>query len=424
MFVPRRTRPENGNPYFCRDKYAVGIIPGSPLDAGCDVLANCVGYAAGRFNEIIGLNCFVHFRYAPDPDQWIARARTEGLQTGTEPQLGAVAVWRHHVAVVEEIHADGSITTSESGYGCANPFWTSKRNKGSGSWDGDGFLGFIYQPSGGEIMSDQKFGIDISYCQTSIDWSKVDAQFAIIKAGQRNYTDPMFESHYAGATKRGIPVGAYWFLDKTSLTEDAARKEADEFIARLRGKQFAYPVFLDLEDPAHFDLGKERVSALIRAFLGRVEAAGFWVGLYGSYSSLTTYTAEDIRSRYTIWLAHWGVKKSPYAGAYGIWQYGVEKSKSNAAWEAIKATVSDKDEAARLDSLLTAGVLSNCSLPGIKGDVDVDYCYVDYPKLIKEKGLNGYGKPEPTPAPTPAKETLDITMEFGGKTYSGTLTEK
>lgn len=238
-------------------------------------------------------------------------------------------------------------------------------------------------------MSDQKFGIDISYCQTSIDWSKVDAQFAIIKAGQRNYTDPMFESHYAGATKRGIPVGAYWFLDKTSLTEDAARKEADEFIARLRGKQFAYPVFLDLEDPAHFDLGKERVSAIIRAFLGRVEAAGFWVGLYGSYSSLTTYTAEDIRSRYTIWLAHWGVKKSPYPGAYGVWQYNVGKA------------------------------------TGVTGDCDLDYSYVDYPKLIKEKGLNGYGKPpEPTPTPTPAKETLDITIEFGGKTYSGTLTEK
>ena len=422
MFKPRLTRPEAGNPYYCRDKYAVGIIPGKPTDAGCDVLANCVGYAAGRFNEIIGQNCFVHFRYAPDPDQWIARAQAEGLRTCSEPQLGAVAVWQHHVAVVEEIHADGSITTSESGYGCANPFWTSKRSRSGGSWGGEGFLGFIYQPSGGEIMSDQKFGIDISYCQTSIDWSKVDAQFAIIKAGQRNYTDPMFESHYAGATKRGIPVGAYWFLDKTSLTEDAARKEADEFIARLRGKQFAYPVFLDLEDPAHFDLGKERVSALIRAFLGRVEAAGFWVGLYGSYSSLITYTAEDIRSRYTIWLAHWGVKKSPYTGAYGIWQYGVEKSKSNAAWEAIKATVSDKDEAARLDSLLTAGVLSNCSLPGIKGDVDVDYCYVDYPKLIKEKGLNGYGKP-PKP-PEPEKKTKYVELAIDGTTYAGTLTEK
>lgn len=395
MFVPRLAKPRRNNVYYNTPDnggIAVGIIHGSPLDDECDVLANCVGYAAGRFNEIFGLGEYHYFAYAPNPYGWIEAAKAQGLRTGDKPELGAVIVWHKHVAIVEQMNEDGTIVTSESGYGCENAFWITKRSNDDGCWNGTAlgrFYGFIYQPSGGEIMSDQKFGIDISYCQTSIDWSKVDAQFAIIKAGQRNYTDPMFESHYAGATKRGIPVGAYWFLDKTSLTEDAARKEADEFIARLRGKQFAYPVFLDLEEKAHFDLGKERVSALIRAFLERVEAAGFWVGLYGSYSSLITYTAEDIRSRYTIWLAHWGVKKSPYAGAYGVWQYNVGKA------------------------------------TGVAGDCDLDYSYVDYPKLIKEKGLNGYGKPpEPTPTPTPAKETLDITMEFGGKTYSGTLTEK
>ena len=153
MFTPRLTKPEKGNKYY--NTIANGgistAIVGSPTDAGCNVLANCVGYAAGRFNEIIGQNCFVHFRYAPDPDQWIVLAQAEGLRTGSEPQLGAVAVWRHHVAIVEEIHADGSITTSESGYGCANPCWTSKRVKGSGNWSAGSeyrFLGFIYLPEG------------------------------------------------------------------------------------------------------------------------------------------------------------------------------------------------------------------------------------------------------------------------------------
>ena len=382
MFKPRLTRPEAGNPYYCRGKYAVGIIPGSPLDAGCDVLANCVGYAAGRFNEIIGQNCFVHFRYAPDPDQWIARAQAEGLQSGTEPQLGAVAVWRHHVAIVEEIHADGSITTSESGYGCANPFWTSKRSKNGGSWGGEGFLGFIYQP---EVS--MKKGIDISYCQPKVDWQKVTADFCLIQIGGgavRRQKDTMYESHYAGAKSRGIPVGAYWFTWARTVAE--AEEEADLCISLLKGKQFEYPIFLDLEQEAIYKTGKANVSAIIRAFLSKVEKAGYWVGLYCNPDVLVHYCEADIPKRYSIWLAQWDVSAPTYP--CGIWQ-------PNTAQTA-----------------------------GFPEPVDQDICYIDYESQIKSKGLNGYGKPEPTPAPTPAKDTLDITIAFGGKTYSGTLTEK
>lgn len=380
-FVPRLSRPEAGNPYYCRDKYAVGISPGSPLDAGCDVLANCVGYAAGRFNEIIGRGCFVYWQYAPDPDQWIARAQTEGLRTGSEPQLGAVAVWTHHVAVVEQINADGSITTSESGYGCANPFWISHRSRGGGNWGGEGFLGFIYQPKEEKKMTQ---GIDISYCQTQVHWEEVTAGFVIIKAGQRDFTDPMFESHYKGAKAEGIPCGAYWYLD--ALTVEDSKKEADAFLQRLAGKQFEYPVFLDLENEAQFRLGKDKVSALIRAFLQKVESAGYWVGLYGNLSSLTYYTDDDIKKRYSIWLAQWDVSKPTYGGAYGIWQHAVGKA------------------------------------DGIAGDCDLDYCYIDYPTQIKAKGLNGYGKP-PKP-PESEKKTKYVELGIDGVTYAGTLTEK
>lgn len=381
MFKPRLTRPEAGNPYYCRDKYAVGIIPGKPTDAGCDVLANCVGYAAGRFNEIIGRGCFVYWKYAPDPDQWIARAQADGLRPGSEPELGAVAVWSHHVAIVEQINADGSITTSESGYGCANPFWISHRSRGGGNWGGEGFLGFIYQPKEEKKMTQ---GIDISYCQTQVHWEEVTAGFVIIKAGQRDFTDPMFESHYKGAKAEGIPCGAYWYLD--ALTVEDSKKEADAFLQRLAGKQFEYPVFLDLENEAQFRLGKDKVSALIRAFLQKVESAGYWVGLYGNLSSLTYYTDDDIKKRYSIWLAQWDVSKPTYGGAYGIWQHAVGKA------------------------------------DGIAGDCDLDYCYIDYPTQIKAKGLNGYGKP-PKP-PESEKKTKYVELGIDGVTYAGTLTEK
>ena len=55
-FTPRLSRPEAGNPYYNtrgNGGYS-NAIKGKPTDPGCDVLANCVGYAYGRFNEIGG----------------------------------------------------------------------------------------------------------------------------------------------------------------------------------------------------------------------------------------------------------------------------------------------------------------------------------------------------------------------------------
>jgi surface antigen len=161
-FKPRLTAPEAGNKYYNRiasGGYS-GAILGNPRMSGCDTLANCVGYAAGRFNEIIGKNKFVYFQYPPNAEDFYDTAIQQGLKVGQVPQLGSIIVWAKgktwtsadgagHVAVVEKINADGSIITSESGYGCANPFWTSHREKGGGNW-GAGteyrFLGFVYQP--------------------------------------------------------------------------------------------------------------------------------------------------------------------------------------------------------------------------------------------------------------------------------------
>lgn len=224
-----------------------------------------------------------------------------------------------------------------------------------------------------------KQGIDISYCQTNVNWDQVTAEFVIVRAGYGRYAyqkDNMFEQHYDGAKRRGIPVGAYWY--SYAMSPEEARLEADACLAVLKGKQFEYPIYYDVELQKQFALGKEKVSAIIRAFLERVEAAGYWVGLYGSYSSLITYTDESIRRRYAIWLAHWGVQQSPYPDQYGIWQYNVGRA------------------------------------AGVTGDCDLDYSYVDYPALIKAKGLNGFGKPDES-------ESITAEITLNGVTYTGTL---
>lgn len=268
----------------------------------------------------------------------------------------------------------------------------------NGKWHGDEVHGNstvtddFYKYFGGEDMK----GIDVSVHNGNIDWQKVKSagiDFAILRAGYgrlASQKDEKFEQNYKNAKAAGIPVGAYWY--SYAMTPEEAELEADVFLSVIKGKQFEMPVYFDLEEKKQFDLGKEQVSAIMRAFLSKVEASGYFVGLYGSASSLTTHTADDIKSRYTIWLAHW-VQQTNYNGAYGIWQYS-EKGK----------------------------------VDGISGNVDLDICYKDFPTIIKGKGLNGWGKAaNPTPAepvqPTEPNKNVSVTatIKIGNETYKGTL---
>lgn len=166
-FTPRLTKPEAGNKYYIR-KASGGWSPaiqGSPKDKDCDVLANCVGYAVGRFNEIGGYGCCKYLK-AVNAENFI-QYKDSCLEVGQTPKLGACAVWQGgstlsggdgagHVAIVEKIISATQIVTSESGYGNSKPFWTTTRNKGDGNWgEGSGykFLGFIYNPAVKESSS-------------------------------------------------------------------------------------------------------------------------------------------------------------------------------------------------------------------------------------------------------------------------------
>ena len=263
----------------------------------------------------------------------------------------------------------------------------------NGKWYGDEVHGNstvtddFYKYFGGEDMK----GIDVSVHNGNIDWQKVKnagIDFAILRAGYgrlASQKDERFEQNYSGAKAAGIPIGAYWY--SYAMSEDEAWLEADVFLSVIKGKQFEFPVYYDVEEKKQFALGKEKVSAIMQAFLERVEAAGYFVGLYGSASSLTTHTADDIKSRYTIWLAHW-CNQTNYTGAYGIWQHS---------------------EKGRVD--------------GISGNVDLDIGYKDFPTIIKGKGLNGYGAEPVLPnPPAPAAEdgiTVEVTVD--GQKYSGKL---
>ena len=238
-----------------------------------------------------------------------------------------------------------------------------------------------------------KNGIDVSRWQGQINWSAVNTDFAIIQAGfgrEVSQKDIQFEANYNGCKSRNIPCGAYWYSYANS-PEDA-EKEANACLEIIKGKKFEYPIYYDVEEQAVLNLGKARVSAIIRAFLKKVESAGYFVGLYMAASHLNSYVEDDIKNRYAVWVAHIDTTKPAYSGSYGIWQY---------SWKG--------------------------KINGINGDVDTDYAYVDYPTVIKSAGLNGYPKQQatkPTEQAVPKPTTKTVTLTIDGKTYSGTLTEK
>lgn len=203
MYKPRLTRPEKGNKFYITIN-AGGYsraIKGKPTDAQCDVLANCVGYAVGRFHEIAN-RPEMDLVDPVNAENIYANAQKHGLKVGPMPALGALVVWQKgdtlgsadgagHIAVVEQILGGGLITTSESGYGAKNPFWTGHYSSPYQYKPGYKLLGFVYQPvpTAKRAMQKGDYGEDVRELQSALAsrgylrGAEVDGDFGTITLG-------------------------------------------------------------------------------------------------------------------------------------------------------------------------------------------------------------------------------------------------
>lgn len=272
--------------------------------------------------------------------------------------------------------------------------WLGDETKGNGTITED-FYKYFGIEKATETTSILK-GIDVSYCQNEVDWDTAKASglvdFAILQAGygrETSQVDTQFERNYAACKRLGIPCGAYWF--SYAMSADEAKREAQVFLQTIKGKSFEYPVYMDLELAKQFALGKAACSAIVDAFLSVLEQSGYYAGLYCSTYYLDNYLSDSIKSRYTVWCAQYA-SKCTYQNPYGIWQYNVA---GNEEYD----------------------IIGQKSIPGIIGECDMDYCYTDYPAIIKAAGLNGFTKttqpaePKPEPTPTPEPDTEESTLQ-------------
>lgn len=207
-----------------------------------------------------------------------------------------------------------------------------------------------------------KFGIDISKWQKGFNFDKAvseGVEFVILRGAYSMGKDTCFEEFYKACKARNIPVGVYHYSMAKTVAE--AKNEANFLITNvLKGKQFEYPIYMDVEDKTQRELDKTLLTDIVVAFCETLENADYYVGIYSSASFFKSYMDESRLTPYDKWIAQWSTKCT-YSGNYGMWQFGGETN-----------------------------LVRTNKIAGVT--CDQDYAYKDYPTIIKGAGLNGYGK--------------------------------
>lgn len=224
-------------------------------------------------------------------------------------------------------------------------------------------------------------GIDISEWQEGLSLSAAKSlgyNFAILRAGYTGYgsarsknKDACFEGFYKQAKEAGMPVGAYWYSCADSAEQ--GKMEADYMYENcLKGKQFEYPIYIDVEDQHWQNTNPKGVTDGIIAFCEALENKGYYVGVYASLYWFENKIETSRLADYTKWVAAWMAEKpSVNFNAFDMWQYA-----------------------------------SSTKIARVQ--VDTDECYIDFPAIIKEVGLNGYKPAKPEPAPVPTIELAKV----------------
>lgn len=223
--------------------------------------------------------------------------------------------------------------------------------------------------------------IDVSKWQGAVDWAAVKKSgisHAMIRAGYGNslsQTDPQFRRNAAACEAQGVHWGVYWYSYAVSPAQ--ARQEARCCLQVIRGFKPTMPVAYDIEyEPGILALDNATRTAMVKAFLEEVEAAGYYGILYASTDFIRNRLNWQELACYDVWAAQYG-SACTCPLPYGIWQY----SSRNAL-----------------------------GVPGFGNSLDCNRVYKAYPDIVQCAGLNGFTKPEPDPVPDASTRKQLLTI--------------
>ena len=207
--------------------------------------------------------------------------------------------------------------------------------------------------------------IDVSRYQGEIDWAQVAAagyKGAMLKTVSTNrklskradglYIDPTFETNYRNAKAAGLDVGVYYYTYATN--KDMANAELSLLRQAVYGKELTLPVVVDVEDNKLGNLGKQSLTDLTAYALHEVEQMGFYAQLYTytNFAKAHLFVGGAALHPYDVWLADYTGKTPKVDFKYNAHQH-----------------------------------TSKGSVPGISGNVDLNVTELNYPRIIRKKGL-------------------------------------
>ena len=148
----------------------------------------------------------------------------------------------------------------------------------------------------------------------------------------------------------GLDVGVYYYTYATS--EAMADAELALLRQAVRGKELTLPVAVDVEDNKLKPMSTLDLTNLTAYALEKVEKMGFYAQLYTYTGYKYELDMARLSSRWDVWLADYTGKTPNVTFNYNAHQH-----------------------------------TSKGSVPGISGNVDLNVTTLNYPKIIRKKGL-------------------------------------
>ena len=206
--------------------------------------------------------------------------------------------------------------------------------------------------------------IDVSRYQGTIDWAQVAAagyKGAMLKTVSTNrrlskradglYIDPTFEDNYKNAKVAGLDVGVYYYTYATN--KDMVNAELSLLRQAVYGKELTLPVAVDVEENKLKPMSTLDLTNLTAYALEQVEKMGFYAQLY-TYTHYSNMELDmgRLASRWDVWLSD----TTGHTPAVG-YHYNAHQHTSEGR------------------------------VPGISRNVDLNVTTLNYPRIIRKKGL-------------------------------------
>jgi hypothetical protein len=179
-------------------------------------------------------------------------------------------------------------------------------------------------------------GVDISaILEDNVDYTKLKnagVDFVMIKIGARGYSsgnivlDEYYLDNLKAAKKAGLDIGVYFCSQ--AVTKAEAKEEADEVLDAIEGYNIKYPIAFVMEsvddDMARIEaLDTDDRTQIAKAFMDRIENAGYTPMIYGDLEWLLTMVDMSKLEDYDVWYAQ-NSDQPDYPYEFGMWQYSTD----------------------------------------------------------------------------------------------------